>query len=200
MPPKAVRGGTGRGRGRGGGKVTAPDLRPDTPASDVEMTDVPEGQSTVDETFSPNSSPANVPTETPAPTPVRPAFGASSTAPTSRAESDAPPTGRAGPSLRGGRGGARGGAKAPSKFKPKAVRTDAAKLAELAKKEEARLAGIAATRAREEARAMRARGRPARGRGDVMGRMGRGGGGSGLFGAMPESISAHIQTIIKIQC
>ncbi|EKD18045.1 DNA-directed RNA polymerase III RPC4 [Drepanopeziza brunnea f. sp. 'multigermtubi' MB_m1] len=209
MPPKAVRGGAGRGRGRGRGKATASDpAAADSPAPDVQMADAPASQSetapaseapapavstpqlseTGDNSFSPNSSPATIPTETPAPTPAHSGPGASSGAATSQPASDASSASKAGPSTRGGRGGARGGAKAPSKFKPKANRADATKLAELARKEEARLAGIAATKAREEARALRGRGRPARGRGDAMGRSSRGGGGSGLFGALPESI------------
>ncbi|KAK0130032.1 hypothetical protein ONS96_000570 [Cadophora gregata f. sp. sojae] len=154
---------------------------------------------------SPNSSPATVPTETPAPTPARPAHAPilPRTAPPLKIDPDAPstsaastepstqPSVRGGPSTRGGRGGARGGPKAPSKFKPKAVRSDASKRAELAQKEQERLAGLAASAAKAEARANRGRGRPARGRGDVMGRpaMSRGsGGGSGIFGALPESI------------
>ncbi|KAL5329419.1 hypothetical protein ACEPPN_002931 [Leptodophora sp. 'Broadleaf-Isolate-01'] len=155
--------------------------------------------------FSPNSSPATVPTETPAPTPARPAHTPilPRTAPVAKPDPDAPSAStvssergsqastRGGPSTRGGRGGARGGPKAPSKFKPKAIRSDASKRAELAQKEQERLAGLAAAAAKEEAKANRGRGRPARGRGDVMGRsaMSRGsGGGSGIFGALPESI------------
>ncbi|KAH7377551.1 putative 3-hydroxybenzoate 6-hydroxylase 1 [Cadophora sp. MPI-SDFR-AT-0126] len=141
-----------------------------------------------EDSFSPNSSPATVPTETPAPTPARPAHTPilPRTAPPSTQ-----PSVRGGPSTRGGRGGARGGPKAPSKFKPKAVRSDASKRAELAQKEQERLASLAASAAKAEARANRGRGRPARGRGDVMGRpaTSRGsGGGSGIFGALPESI------------
>ncbi|KAL2075155.1 hypothetical protein VTL71DRAFT_97 [Oculimacula yallundae] len=155
--------------------------------------------------ISPNSSPATVPTETPAPTPARPAYAPilPQTAPNVKPDPDAPSASttpnepatqssvRGGPSIRGGRGGARGGGpKAPSKFKPKAIRSDATKRAELAQKEQERLAGLAAAAANEARKAHRGRGRPARGRGDVMGRPAtRGsGGGSGIFGALPESI------------
>ena len=167
--------------------------------------------------FSPNSSPATVPTETPAPTPARPAYAPilPPTAPPMKMDPDAPSTSaassepstqssvRGGPSTRGGRAGARGGPKAPSKFKPKAVRSDASKRAELVQKEQERLAGLAASAAKAEARANRGRGRPARGRGDVMGRpaISRGsGGGSGIFGALPESISESMLSILPAQC
>ncbi|PBP17088.1 DNA-directed RNA polymerase III RPC4 [Diplocarpon rosae] len=210
--------GQGRGRGRGRGKATASAAGPAPETSDEKTVkeeeeeeearllagapqqlyagavSTPQLSEAGDDTFSPNSSPATVPTETPAPTPGGAASSTLSLASanaTLQPEPDAPAATGGGLSTRGGRGGARGGPKAPSKFKPKAVRTDASKLAELARKEQERLAGIAATRAREEAKLLRGRGRPARGRGDVMGRSaGRGGGsgGSGLFGAMPESI------------
>ncbi|KAI9052152.1 hypothetical protein LZ554_003514 [Drepanopeziza brunnea f. sp. 'monogermtubi'] len=211
MPPKAVRGGAGRGRGRGRGKASASDpAAADLPAPDVQMTDAlasrsetapasevpalapavstPQLSEAGDNSFSPNSSPATIPTETPAPTPARSGPGASLGAATSQTASDASSTSKTGPSTRGGRGGA----KVPSKFKPKANRADATKLAELARKEEARLAGIAATKAREEARALRGRGRPARGRensstGFTRLGGGGGGGGNGVSGIKTES-------------
>jgi DNA-directed RNA polymerase III subunit RPC4 len=205
MPPKGSRGGA-RGRGRGRGKAAASAAV--EPAADVPMTgtdDEPASQSTLEASLpsaaeapapkittpqnhlendfaSPNSSPATVPTETPAPTPAR--------APLQRTESTG--SGSIPPAARGGRGGARGRGKnaAESRFKPKNVRRDAGELQELAQKEQARLAGIAQDRVREEARASRGRGRPPRGRGDVMGRgagMGRGA-ATGVFSVAPEAM------------
>jgi len=216
MPPKGSRGGV-RGRGRGRGKATASAAA--EPAADVPMTgtdDRPESQSALeasppsaaeppapkittpqniledDFALSPNSSPATVPTETPAPTPVR--------APVQRTESTG--SGSVPSATRGGRGGARGRAKnaAESRFKPQNVRRDAGELHELAQKEQARLAGIAQDRVREEARASRGRGRPPRGRGDVMGRgagMGRGAAtASGVFSVAPEALGKYC-TILR---
>jgi DNA-directed RNA polymerase III subunit RPC4 len=208
MPPKGSRGG-GRGRGRGRGKATASSTAEPAaePAADVPMTgtdDRPESKSALaaspppaselsnakittpqnlledDSAPSPNSSPATVPTETPAPTPVR--------VPLQRTES----TGSASvPPTRGGRGG-RGKGAAESRFKPKNIRRDAGELQELAQKEQARLAGIAQDRAREEAKLVRGRGRPPRGRGDVMGRgaaVGRATAtASGVFSVAPEAL------------
>jgi DNA-directed RNA polymerase III subunit RPC4 len=93
-----------------------------------------------------------------------------------------------------GRGCARGGRvkSSESRFKPKNIRRDATELEELAKKEQTRLAGIAAISAREEARAQRGRGRVMRGRGDAMGRsagLGRAPAtASGVFSVVPEAL------------
>lgn len=85
-----------------------------------------------------------------------------------------------------------------SRFKPKNIRRDATELEELARKEKARLDGLAAEAAKAEARAQRGRGRVMRGRGDTMGRgmgMGRGQGGSasGVFGVVPEALREFIR-------
>lgn len=107
-----------------------------------------------------------------------------------------PARGRGRPSL------ARGTAKpvTESRFKPKNVRRDAGELEQLARKEQMRLAGIAANNAREQARWLRGRGRPARGRGDVMGRGAGSRSASGVFGVMPEGTRGSANWNNMITC
>jgi len=115
----------------------------------------------------PNSSPATQPTETPAPTPVR-----------------APPQTPILPPT-ASTSGAKAKAK-PSKFKPKNVRSNAAELKEIEKKEQARVAALNASNARQLGRGNLLR---SRGRGDAMGRgrMTTSGGADGVFGIAPMS-------------
>jgi DNA-directed RNA polymerase III subunit RPC4 len=203
MPPRAARG-AARGRGRGRGKApAAPEDLPDAPVilpprgngdssqSTAAASSQPDAPGTImttpqhqlneDAEPSPNSSPATIPTETPAPTPARPTQPDSS-------EPIVAHTGRL--SGRGGRPGVRGGTEkpaAPSRFKPKNIRTDRRVLEERAINEQERLAAIAAESRAEEARLMRGRGRPLRGRGDAMGsRPKPKTTASGIFGALPE--------------
>jgi DNA-directed RNA polymerase III subunit RPC4 len=205
MPPKAARGAT-RGRGRGRGKASASEDTNATAGLLGDISNESSSQSTLDESSlpvakmttpqhllddssapSPNSSPVSIPTETPAPTPAR--------VPIPRSEPNIASTSAshtAGPSTRGGRGGARGAKPATtSRFKPKNVRSDANKLEEIRLKEQAKLDELAAERRREENRLLRGRGRPARGRGDVMGR--RAGTASGIFSIAPEALSTFLR-------
>ncbi|PMD41307.1 hypothetical protein L207DRAFT_565224 [Hyaloscypha variabilis F] len=208
MPPKGARG-AGRGRGRGRGKASAPppgEQPPPSQPSTHDSMDI-DSQSTVapsspleapvpkittpqsdflnDADPSPNSSPATVWTETPAPTPIRPSALRPEPPPI------LPPT-RGGVASRGARVKA-----TESRFKPKNIRRDARELEDLRKKEQARLAAIAAEeagRAAWKARAGMGRGWGMRGRGDAMGRgagRGRSGTASGVFGVMPEAIQKN---------
>jgi DNA-directed RNA polymerase III subunit RPC4 len=145
---------------------------------------------------SPNSSPATIPTETPATTPARANIPRSDPS-----GSNVPQPSSS--SIRGGRGGARGGAATKpattSRFKPKNVRRDASELEEIARKENDRLAAIAAENAREASAKMRGRGRPLRGRGDAMGRgMGRKTTATGTFGVAPEALSKSYRNPVLV--
>ncbi|EPQ66848.1 Bgt-4321 [Blumeria graminis f. sp. tritici] len=145
--------------------------------------------------------PANDPGETPSladTTPNLPAERSISTAKpsksssmdTSRSAEPSNPEQRSTTSRRGGRGGAHGVTAAPtaSRFKPKNVRRSATELAELARKEQERLAEVAEKLARDQARLMRGRGMQ-RGRGDAMGRVrGALGSASSIFGVVPEGL------------
>jgi len=203
MPPKDGRGrGAGGGgrrprRGRGGSTATPahppppdsidapevppesnalPNLQPETERQPTvtgsplhAQTETATPQNTQDDAMDldPNSSPATQPTETPAPTPVR-----------------APPQTPILPPT-ASTSGTKAKAK-PSKFKPKNVRSNAAELKEIEKKEQARIAALNASNARQLGRGNLLR---SRGRGDAMGRgrMTTSGGADGVFGIAPVS-------------
>ncbi|TAQ88636.1 hypothetical protein B7494_g3053 [Chlorociboria aeruginascens] len=192
MPPRA-RGGTGRargqrgrvgGRGRGGAATSAADTAANEESSSqftAPLEVQPNSQSNPpanttpqhqtdernDSQPDPNFSPATVPTETPAPTPAKPTIERPGPISESAAGESAP------------RSGTRGG----SKFKPRIVRRDASEREKLELAERERQNAISKQSQRA---AGRARVWVGRGRGDAMGRRGRGGGeaaaaSSGVF-------------------